>query len=352
MDNCESEKHSRLEDGMRTDTCAIDSKSLWNVESVPSIPLTISNISQYSNDDSLVMYDMEREFGYGVLMGKEMICSVEWSFDENRVIVADWKNRRLEVYDNGELMKTQATQTVVDLDASGRRWEGNTINGNPLGYGVLYGEEGRMEYEGFMMDGVKTCFGIEYYTDIGKVKYGGCYHNNSRFGKGVLYGRDGLIDYQGLWKNNEPYSSQPNVRTVNNHTKSVTIPNNSFNKSNAFILHSCMHSLKQIVMKDGCFERARLFELDGLSELESVEIGRGSFHGDNESNGNETNPIEKNTCFQVTNCPKLKSLQIGNYSFSDYHSFELKSLPSLQSLAIGDYCFFHAPSFSLTGTTD
>lgn len=72
MDNCESEKHSRSKDGMRTDTCAIDSKSLWNVESVPSIPLTISNISQYSNDDSLVMYDMEREFGYGVLMGNDL----------------------------------------------------------------------------------------------------------------------------------------------------------------------------------------------------------------------------------------------------------------------------------------
>ena len=350
MDNCESEKHSRSEDGMKTDTCAIDSKSLWNVESVPSIPMTISNTSQYSNDDSLVMYDMEREFGYGVLMGKEVICSMEWSFDENRVIVADWKNRRLEVYRNKILINLPVTQAVIDLDTSGRRWEGGVGNGNPFGYGAIYDEEGRKEYEGFMMDGIKSCFGIEYYSDIVKVKYMGCYHNNNRFGKGVLYGRDGLIDYQGLWKDDAPYSSQPSVRTVNNHTKSLTIPDNSFNKSNAFTLHSCMHSLKQIVMGDGCFERARRFELDGLSELESVVIGRGSFHGDNESNGNETNPTKQNTCFQVTNCPKLVSIQIGSYAFSDYHSFELRSLPSLQSLAIDDYCFFHAPSFSLTGT--
>ena len=52
------------------------------------------------------------------------------------------------------------------------------------------------------------------------------------------------------------------------------------------------------------------------------------------------------------NCPKLKSIQIGDESFEDYHSFELNNLPSLQSIDIGDSCFFYAPSFSLTGLID
>ena len=52
------------------------------------------------------------------------------------------------------------------------------------------------------------------------------------------------------------------------------------------------------------------------------------------------------------NCPKLQSIQIGDGSFYDYHSFELNNLPSLQSIDIGAYCFDRAPSFSLTGLID
>ena len=38
-----------------------------------------------------------------------------------------------------------------------------------------------------------------------------------------------------------------------------------------------MHSLKRIVIGDDCFGKVRVFELDGLDELESVEIGQRSF---------------------------------------------------------------------------
>ena len=56
--------------------------------------------------------------------------------------------------------------------------------------------------------------------------------------------------------------------------------------------------------------------------------------------------------FRIVNCPKLKSIQIGGWSFSDYHSFELNNLPSLQSIDMDEYCFSYAPSFSLTGLID
>ena len=55
---------------------------------------------------------------------------------------------------------------------------------------------------------------------------------------------------------------------------------------------------------------------------------------------------------QIVNCPKLKSIQIGDGSFWDYHSFELNNLPSLQSIDMGSECFSYAPSFSLTGLID
>ena len=93
---------------------------------------------------------------------------------------------------------------------------------------------------------------------------------------------------------------------------------------------------------DASYTHVRSFELDGLSELERVEIGMGF----NDLWGNLTNGV-----FRIANCAKLQSIQTGCWSFRDYHSFELTNLPALQSIAIGDCGFRHAPSFSLTGLT-
>ena len=102
-----------------------------------------------------------------------------------------------------------------------------------------------------------------------------------------------------------------------------------------------MHSLKRIVIGNECFGKVRVFELDGLGELESVVIGEMCFMISDEKRND-------GSC-RIVNCPKLKSIQIGDGSFKDYHSFELNNLPSLQSIDMGGYCFYYAPSFSLTG---
>ena len=107
--------------------------------------------------------------------------------------------------------------------------------------------------------------------------------------------------------------------------------------------------LKRIEIGGGCFGKVRVFDLNGLSELESVVIGTWSFT----MNTNEPWKSERTdgSC-KIVNCPKLKSIQINGYSLGDYHSFELNNLPSLQSIDMGGYCFYYAPSFSLTGLID
>ena len=217
-------------------------------------------------------------------------------------------------------------------------------DGKPFGYGVLYDEEGKKEYEGFMVDGVKMGCGIEYYNDIERIEYEGCFFEGKRFGRGVLYDRNGIIEYNGLWKNDMAYSPHSNGSTIDNHTESVTIGDGLFNNREPFIPSYYMHSLKRIVIGNECFGKVRVFELNGLDELESVEIGEKSFRIDYK----ERNDV---SC-RIVNCPKLKSIQIGDESCEDYHSFELNNLPSLQSIDIGEWCFYWAPSFSLTGLID
>ena len=92
----------------------------------------------------------------------------------------------------------------------------------------------------------------------------------------------------------------------------------------------------------------RVFELDGLGELESVVIGEKSFAYAKTENAILSSKRSDGS-YRIVNCPKLKSIDIGYESFYDYHSFELNNLPSLQSIDMGAWCFFWAPSFSLTG---
>ena len=131
--------------------------------------------------------------------------------------------------------------------------------------------------------------------------------------------------------------------------KFIQIGGNAFPDYNTLELNN-LPSLQSISIGNNCFGKVRVFELEGLNELESVVIGGGSFRiSDKERNDGS---------YRVANCPKLKSIQIGEVSFMDYHSFELNNLPSLQSIDIDgknyntNGCFNWASLFSLTGLFD
>ena len=125
----------------------------------------------------------------------------------------------------------------------------------------------------------------------------------------------------------------------------LRIGDNGYNDDSVTELkQSGLARLKRIVIGNECFGKVRVFELDGLGELESVWFGQWSFRisGDERNDGD----------YRIVNCSKLKSIQIGDWSFEDYNSFELNNLPSLQSIDIGVSCFKHVTPFSLAGLID
>ena len=127
-------------------------------------------------------------------------------------------------------------------------------------------------------------------------------------------------------------------------SNTMIIPNGYFNENSIASFNiSNIGVLKSIVIGDNSFGKVRVFDLDGLSELESVVIGQDSFRiGSSKRNDGS---------YRIVNCPKLKSIQIGDYSLADYHSLELRFLSSLQTIDISGWCFRYAP-FSLTGLID
>ena len=80
---------------------------------------------------------------------------MKWSRREKTVIVADLKRCDMRYWKDNHRLVISHENRCIDLDVNGRRWEGSVINGKPFGFGVMFDEEGRKEYEGFMMDGLK-----------------------------------------------------------------------------------------------------------------------------------------------------------------------------------------------------
>lgn len=109
--------------------------------------------------------------------------------------------------------------------------------------------------------------------------------------------------------------------------------------------------LKQIMIENDSLTGLRSIEMNGLSELESIQIGEYCFTRVSRWSNMEDIIPSDGSC-RIVNCPKLKSIQISDASFRDYHSFEMNNLPSLQSIDISTWCFFNALTFSLTGLID
>ena len=114
-----------------------------------------------------------------------------------------------------------------------------------------------------------------------------------------------------------------------------------FDSVTAFDL-SVYPRLKSVTIGDYGFEYVNVFNITGLSELESVEIGMNSFT--KKKNGYGSDP---NRHFYLKNCPKLKSLKMGRYSFSDYTVVEIEDVDALEVIEMGyldeeSYNFFRA----------
>ena len=100
--------------------------------------------------------------------------------------------------------------------------------------------------------------------------------------------------------------------------------------------------LKRLEIGNDCFTDVEEVKLIGLSELESVEIGMNSFT--QHKNDYDNDP---NRHFYLKNCPKLKSLKMGCYSFSDYTVIEIENVDALEVIEMGElddysYVFYYA----------
>ena len=254
----------------------------------------------------------------------------------NGVIEVDIASHKL-LRVNGEDVKGIKHAKVLDLSDDGERWEGDVMNNQPCGWGVLYDSENRRVYEGFRIGEVNVCYGRSLYPDVQKVEYDGGICEGKRWGQGIQYDRNGKIIYEGEWMNDDNMIEKRVVlneenQLIHNHIEELIVENNSCNgpEWNALNL-SFMPKLRLLEVGDECFENVDEVKLIGLSKLERVVIGMNSFMKEKDCYGNDPNRH-----FYLKNCERVRELIIGYWSFSDYTVCEIENVPSLEVIEMGE----------------
>ena len=248
------------------------------------------------------------------------------------VIEADVESREL-LKVNGEEASGMEHNQVLDLSDDGERWEGDVLNNQPYGWGVLYDSENRMVYEGFRIGDVNVCYGTQYYSDIGVIEYDGKWYKGRRWGRGIQFDRNGDVVFNGGWTNDE----QLRIRVVlneenqflHNRIEELIVGNKSCNGREWIVLElSVMPSLRLFQVGDECFRNVKEVKLIGLSQLERVVIGEICFVR------GAANHSDRH--FYLKNCERLRELKIGCLSFSDYSVCVIENNDCLEVIEIGE----------------
>ncbi|KAK8807966.1 hypothetical protein WA588_006452 [Blastocystis sp. NMH] len=291
------------------------------------------------------------EFEKGVMKRviQEFDGSTMTEYNENGVMsyLGEWKG------DTKSGFMREGLGKEYDKDGETALYSGDWKNGKRDGFGTEF-HEGHALYTGEWKDGMRNGKGKEM-NGSGRIVFVGEWKNGK--GKGMEMDRDGIVVYEGEWwngkRNGEGKEMDENGRVVRSGKwvdgelflimpssltsnplgiEELKIGDNGYNNESVTELKlSGLVRLKRIVIGDACFGKVRVFELDGLGELESVVIEEKSFRiSDSERSDG--------SC-RIMNCPKLKSIQISDLSFADYHMFLLTNLPQLQSIKLGKYAF-------------
>ena len=265
----------------------------------------------------------------------EMSSSIVLEFGKDRMIEVSVDSHEL-LRVNGEEVNEIEHKRVLDLNDDGERWEGDVLNDQPYGWGVLYDSEGEKVYEGFMIGEAYACYGTRYYSDIQKVDYKGEWCEGKRWGRGVQYDRNGKTVRDGEWINDEQASKRVVLKEENLYLHSsieeLILQDHSCKGREWRVLDlSFIAKLRLLQVGDDCFKFVEEVKLIGLNQLERVVIGKKCFMVFKKGHG-----FNPNRHFYLMNCERLRELKIGCFSFSYYSVCEIENVPSLEVIEMGE----------------
>ena len=280
--------------------------------------------------------------------GVAEVSASRWmQLEMERVIEVDIQTHQL-LKVNGESVSGISPNKELLLKATGGRWEGDTLNNQPYGWGVLTDGNNKRVYEGFRIGGMNVCYGILYNRDSQKAEYEGGICNGKRWGRGTEYDRNGNPVYDGEWLDDRRIEKQIDVVNnpflLHNHVEDLIVSDGCCKGREWKVLDfSHMPSLRVLCVGNSCFENEEEVRLVGLKKLTRVVIGMESFRQYEKCNGRR---------FLLKDCKRIRELRIGKESFYNYSVCVIQNVDSLEEIEIGhednnSIVFQHVSQFEL-----
>ncbi|CBK21610.2 uncharacterized protein [Blastocystis hominis] len=309
-----------------------------------------------SNRECIVL-----QFNNGVFMNQGFVIN------EQKVLKVFGNHQIGDISYNDEQSIEVVVEGIVDLD-HGSRFEGLVLTekekvkegkiGIPFGYGEMYDDDGILVYKGIMINWKRFGYGTSYHNN-GLIEYEGYWCDDKRFGIGKVYGRKGEFVKECEWCNG--IESDIDEKYKGDGKKPMNMGLKHLKLTNYCVLVdwdvSLLYNLESIEIGDHSFKSVKTFRIDGLNRLKTIKIGSNSFTQVISPFWDYKKAKSRSKSFHILNCESLESIEIGEYSFSDFGGdFELKNLPQLQSIQIGatgyyafdSYNFYHS-SFVIRG---
>ena len=291
-----------------------------------------------------VTYDPERRVTKGVMGNPTTTVQILFNADEWTLWVADSMQNTFRTYRGTMALVTSSPEEeatapgILDLDKNGRRWEGGILKNQPFGWGTLYRDNGKKEYEGWMNGKLRVCYGTEYSEDAEIQLYQGYYFQGKRHGFGSLFERNGATNYEGYWIEDQRVSEVPFPVYSQMETIAFRLGNGPLD---AFTLSPYLLKLKHLVIGNQFLNSTECFLVEELAALETLVLG--------DYNLIENAMKGKSGLFRVADCPSLQSLSVQNYACGVCGVFQLVHLPSLRSFTVGERSFSGVSVFHLEG---
>ena len=224
---------------------------------------------------------------------------------------------------------------IIDLNENGDRWEGDSLNGSPFGYGCIYNSENQLIYSGFIFEGLKVCYGTELYGDVGLVEYEGGFYKGNRYGNGKLYNKKNELIYEGEWYMNNPLETSSvkidrelKEEDIHFGLEELEIGDDCLDNIECFKLIGYDH-LKKLILHKNRIMRMNCFCIEDCNELVNIEYF--DIYGEDDYNEDEIvdNIVDDNSeshrVFKIINCKSIKELNVSNFWFPFFDHAELIS---------------------------
>ena len=252
------------------------------------------------------------KFNNGVFMNEGFVVN-------DQKVLKVFGNHQIGGISYSEEQSTRVVEGIVDLD-HGSRFEGLVLKdekegkiGIPFGYGEMYDDNGLLLYKGIMINWKRFGYGTSYH-DNGLIEYEGYWCDDNRFGSGKVYDRYGKLVNECFWVNGiesdiEDYEG--------NGSEPLNIGMKHLKLTDNCVLAdwdvSWFVYLESIEIGNECFGSVKTFRIEGLNRLKTIKIGNNSFTKKKNWYG-----FNQSKSFHILNCESLESIEIGEYSFSDY----------------------------------